>query len=131
MKKSMRKLIISILLVLLIVVFFNRVALAGDYSAQMGQLITDSDNAFGATEGEAEQTVRSVVVTIIGVAKIVGVCIAVGMLLAIAMKYMSAAPGEKAEIKKSAVVYVVGAIVLFAVTGLLTIIEKFATVITV
>ena len=44
---------------------------------------------------------------------------------------MSAAPGEKAEIKKSAVVYVVGAIVLFAVTGLLTIIEKFATVITV
>ena len=131
MKKSMRKLIISILLVLLIVVFFNRVALAGDYSAQMGQLITDSDNAFGATEGEAEQTVRSVVVTIIGVAKIVGVCIAVVMLLAIAMKYMSAAPGKKAEIKKSAVVYVVGAIVLFAVTGLLTIIEKFATVITV
>jgi hypothetical protein len=51
------------------------------------------------------------------------------MLLTVAMKYMSAAPGDKADIKKSAVAYVVGAIVLFAVTGILTIIEQFAVVI--
>jgi hypothetical protein len=42
------------------------------------------------------------------------------------MKYMMAAPGDKAEIKKSAVIYVVGAIVLFAVGGILSIIQKFA-----
>ena len=51
------------------------------------------------------------------------------LLLTVAMKYMSSAPGDKADIKKSAVAYVVGAIVLFAVTGILTIIEQFAVVI--
>ncbi len=48
------------------------------------------------------------------------------MLLVVAMKYMTAAPGEKADIKKSAVAYVVGAITLFAVTGILGIIEEFS-----
>ena len=40
---------------------------------------------------------------------------------------MVAAPGEKADIKKSSIQYVVGAIVLFGVVGILTIISNFAT----
>ena len=39
----------------------------------------------------------------------------------------AAAPGDKAEIKKHAVVYVVGAIVLFAASGILEIIKGFAS----
>ena len=49
------------------------------------------------------------------------------MLAVLAMKYMSAAPGEKATIKKHAAVYIVGAIVLFGAAGILNIIETFAT----
>ena len=52
------------------------------------------------------------------------------MLLVVAMKYMTAAPGEKADIKKHAVVYVVGAVVLFAVTGILGLINTFSSNIT-
>ena len=52
--------------------------------------------------------------------------VAVTMLVMVAIKYMSAAPGEKADIKKHAVIYVVGAIVMFASTGILGIIQKFA-----
>ena len=48
------------------------------------------------------------------------------MLAAVAMKYMSSAPGDRAEIKKHAVIYVVGAIVLFGSAGILEIIQKFA-----
>ena len=48
------------------------------------------------------------------------------MLTAVAIKYMSAAPGERAEIKKHAVPFVVGAVVLFASSGILTIIQQFA-----
>lgn len=48
------------------------------------------------------------------------------MLIVLAMKYMVAAPGDKADIKKHAIVYVVGAIVLFATTQILEIIAKFA-----
>ena len=49
------------------------------------------------------------------------------MLIVLAIKYISAAPGDKAEIKKHAVVYVVGAVILFAATGILQIIRTFAT----
>jgi hypothetical protein len=49
------------------------------------------------------------------------------MLVVLAIKYMSAAPGDKAEIKKHAVVYVTGAIVLFGSAGILSIIEQFAS----
>ena len=54
---------------------------------------------------------------------------AVVMLLALAMKYMISAPSEKADIKKSATVYIVGAIVLFGVSGILSIIENFSSAI--
>ena len=96
------------------------------YSQQMSQLITKSetDKPTGASN-----TAMNVVATVISSVRIIGVCFAVVMLLTVAMKYMSSAPGDKADIKKSAVAYVVGAIVLFAVTGILSIIEQFAVVI--
>ena len=96
------------------------------YSQQMSQLITNSET--DKTTG-ASNTAMNVVATVISSVRIIGVCFAVVMLLTVAMKYMSSAPGDKADIKKSAVAYVVGAIVLFAVTGILTIIEQFAVVI--
>ena len=60
------------------------------------------------------------------IVQVVGVGVAVIMLVVLAIKYISAAPSDKAEIKKHAVVYVVGAIVLFAASGILGIIRKFA-----
>ena len=51
----------------------------------------------------------------------------IAMLVLVAIKYMTSAPGEKADIKKHAVIYVVGAVVMFASTGILGIIQKFAT----
>lgn len=128
MKKNMKKIFISTILITFIAIFFNMTVMAEDgYSTQMKALISKSEEVVDA--GSATTTTRSVIGTVIGVAKIVGICVAVVMLLAVAMKYMSAAPGEKADIKKSAVIYVVGAIVLFAVTGILTLIEQFASVI--
>ena len=55
---------------------------------------------------------------------------AVVMLIVLAIKYISAAPNDKAEIKKHAVVYIVGAIVLFAASALLGILKNFTTGIT-
>ena len=97
------------------------------YSQQMSSLISNADTVDKPTG--ASNTATNVVATVISSIRIIGVCFAVVMLLTVAMKYMSSAPGDKADIKKSAVAYVVGAIVLFAVTGILTIIEQFAVVI--
>ena len=60
------------------------------------------------------------------VVQVIGVGVAVIMLVVLAIKYISAAPGDTAEIKKHAVVYVVGAIVLFAASGILSLIRRFA-----
>ncbi len=39
---------------------------------------------------------------------------------------MQAAPGEKADIKKSAVVYVIGAVILFGAVGIMETIKQFS-----
>ncbi len=127
MRKLIKKTCIIIIIFIFMLSFYTKVIADGSYSQQMKALIDDSGKVVDA--GTATTTTRSVLATIIGVVKIVGVCVAVVMLLVVAMKYMSAAPGEKADIKKSAVVYVVGAVVLFAVTGILSIIEQFASII--
>lgn len=66
---------------------------------------------------------------IITVARVACTGIAVIMLIVLAIKYMSSAPSDRASIKKSAVQYVVGAMIMFAAAGILTIIQKFATTI--
>ena len=66
---------------------------------------------------------------ILSVVQVIGVAVAVIMLIVLAIKYISAAPNDKAEIKKHAVVYIVGAVVLFAAAGILEMIKGFATTI--
>ncbi len=94
------------------------------YSDKIGAAVTEV-NAEN-DDSNATEKVTSVLSVIITIVRIAGVCIAITMLLAVAMKYMTAAAGEKADIKKSAVQYVVGAVVLFGVVGILGIINEFS-----
>ena len=72
-------------------------------------------------------TTKKITSTIVNVIRVVGTGMAIVMLTYVAIKYMSAAPQEKAEFKKSATAYVVGAIVLFAASNILKVITDFAT----
>ena len=138
MRKNIRKVIIMILFVTMLFSLFSvqvnsaylenvdsrtpiklASAPSGDgqsYDDQMKGLIANE------WEGDSELNVKTtnVLTTIIVAVKIIAVAIAIIMLLVVAIKYMSSAPGDKAEIKKHAVVYVVGAFILFAVTGILS-----------
>lgn len=64
--------------------------------------------------------------TIIGVVQIIGIAVAIIMLIVLAIKYLSSSAADKAEIKKHAVVYIVGAICLFGAAGILQLIKTFA-----
>ena len=81
----------------------------------------------GSDASGAQTSVSNVIGVIIGIARVIGMGIALIMLAVVAIKYMVAAPDEKANIKNRAVAYIVGATILFAATGILTIIQKFAT----
>ena len=62
---------------------------------------------------------------ILGVATTVGMVVAVIMLVFLAIKYMSSSPNDKAEIKKHMVVWIVGAVLLFAASGVVKLIQGF------
>ena len=81
----------------------------------------------GAGDASTANSVEKIVGAILYITKVIAVGIGLIMLTAVAIKYMSSAPGERATIKKHAVVYVVGACVLFGAAGILNIIQKFAT----
>ena len=79
-------------------------------------------------ESGASESAQNIVGAILSIAKVIAVGVALIMLIVLAIKYMSASAGDKAEIKKHAVVYVTGAIVLFGSAGILSIIEEFASI---
>ena len=64
---------------------------------------------------------------IIGIIQIVGVAIAIVMLIILGIRYMIAAPDGKADIKKTATIYIIGAVLLFGAVGILQIIRVFVT----
>ena len=61
---------------------------------------------------------------VLSVVRIVGTAISFIMIMVVAIKYMSAAPGDRADIKKSSIQFVVGALILFGSTNLLQILEQ-------
>ena len=147
MRKNVRKLIIMMLFIIILFNLFSvqvngayskninskgAIKLASSSGTQTGQGYDDQMKGLIAKDWEEDSElngkVTNVLTTIIVAIKIIAVAIAIIMLLVVAMKYMTSAPGDKAEIKKHAVVYVVGAFILFAVTGILSIIQEFATV---
>lgn len=59
----------------------------------------------------------------IGIAEVITVGVGIITLIALAIKYMSSATNDKAEVKKHAVVYLVGACLAFGATGILSILK--------
>lgn len=113
-KKSIFKILSIALMVAMIAMCLGNIVLADvDY------------NPDGASS-ETSTKFGSILNIFLGLAQVIGIAIAVIMLIVLAIKYISAAPGDKAEIKKHAVVYIVGAVVLFAASGIIQIIKTFS-----
>lgn len=123
MKKMVKFSLTLIVILSVILAIFQTNCFASGYSTEMESLITAEYSDKTGTDAKVNNITATVITTI----RIVGIAVAIVMLLTVAMKYMTAAPGEKADIKKSAIQYVVGAIVLFGVVGILTIISMFST----
>lgn len=123
MTKNLVKVMVVALLAVVLVAALA-VSVNGDYSFKNIKVKDVTDNATDTTN--ASQAVNGMIGAILTVTQIIGVGVAVIMLIVLAIKYISASPGDKADIKKHAVVYVVGAVVLFAASGILQIIKQFA-----
>ena len=96
-------------------------------SSQMLTRVQDMAGGNPEDKSGIVESTNSIAGAIITIARVIATGVAVIMIIVLAMKYMMAAPGDRADIKKHAVVYIVGAVVMFACSGILAIIQKFAT----
>ena len=116
--RIMKKIAIMLMIIMLCMSFATVSIYASDWK--------DINQFDGEVNTDLNDKATKIVGAIVSVVRIVAVGVAIIMLAFVAMKYMSAAPGDRAEIKKHAVIYVVGALVLFGSSGILTIIQDFA-----
>ena len=123
MNKKIKFVLVAMIMMIMTISLMSGTAFADDkldWNKAIG-------NVHVQTTGDTADAARNISQQIIGVVQVVGIAVAVIMLIVVAIKYISAAPNDKAEIKKHAVVYVVGAFVLFAASGILEIIKGFAS----
>lgn len=122
-KKIAKMLIVALLAVVLVASLSQSVFAEMKFgSIDVGTVTDEAKDNSGAAK-----SVNNILGAILTVVQVVGTGVAVIMLVVLAIKYISAAPGDKADIKKHAVVYVVGAVVLFAASGILQIVKNFAS----
>lgn len=115
MNKNMIIKIIALLCALLCIVSMINVS-----SAVTGD---DIQNFKGSSGAEGSEAVKKIVGMVLDVVRLVGAAVAVVMLMTVAAKYMIASSGDRADIKKYALNYVIGAIILFAASSILKMIK--------
>ena len=124
-RKIAKMLVVALLAVILVASLSQAVLATGGMELKDVTIGKVTDKA--KDNSGAAQSVNNIIGAILTVAQVVGTGVAVIMLVVLAIKYIAAAPGDKAEIKKHAVVYVVGAVVLFAASSILGIVKNFAS----
>ena len=117
MRKKRIKVIFSVILLLLYMICFANVAFADNF---------DFDKFDNKGISSVDEATQSVMGTAIQVIRIVGTGVSIVMLSYIGIKYMTAAPSEKADFKRSAAIFILGAILIFGATNILAIIMGFA-----
>lgn len=113
----MNKKIIKILIISLYIIFILCI-ISNTYAASI------TSQFEGKLDGTDVQPIQDIIIAILSVIKLVGVFIAVAILMIIACKYMIASAGDRADIKKYAVTYIIGAIILFATSGIAGILQQ-------
>ena len=121
MKKKIIK-ILCVIAVILGIALSTHVVLASDVTG----LFDGTAEGGGVDPSKGIALTTDVIGKILSVIRIVAVSLAIVVLTFLGIKYMLAAPSEKAEIKKQYITFVIGVIVFVAATTILDLIKGFA-----
>lgn len=119
--KNITKILI-IALISLLIISLATTAYGASTQKAIDEMIGMSENISDTSGGKLGGVLNS----IIGLIQIVGTGIAAIMVTVLGIKYIMAAPSDKADVKKQIAPMVVGAIVLFGSVNLVNIITKLA-----
>lgn len=82
------------------------------------------DGAYkGDTTTKADSAAKKIITSVLSVVRSVAAAIAIIILIVIACKYILASAGDRADIKKYAFNYIIGAIILFSASALIGIVR--------
>lgn len=119
-RKTVR--IISIL-VIIFVLFATNISVF----ATTGSGLTSQFNGNNGTNTSKGETIlQKVIGPVLSVVRIVAVGVSIIMITFLGIKYMAAAPSEKASIKNQLITFTIGAVVVVGATSILTMIKNFA-----
>lgn len=118
MKINIKRIIILALIAFLLIALITGVEASGN-----GSKVTELFKGSEAPEGS--KAITSIIAAVLGIVRTAGAAVAIIILMTIAAKYIMASAGDRADIKKYAVNYVIGAIILFGTTGILGVVQKF------
>ena len=118
-RKMRKKKIICISILILMITLFSTCVYATPIDSIMEQVQSPDGDII--TRGDS---IRGKILFIV---QLIGTIVAICTLLVLGIKYMIAAPDRKADIKKQAVIYIIGAFFLFGAVGVVEIIKQFGT----
>lgn len=111
MKELLFKSIICLIVVALAISTFSSVSYADNFD--LSKYGNDASPSGGTDASEITEATTTIAGVIVSAVRIVGTGVALIMLTVIAIKYLLAAPGDRADIKKSSFQYIVGAVIVF------------------
>jgi len=122
-KKTLKKVTVLFMTILIIFAISNafEVFATNPVDAFRNGTSGNADGVVGVSEASG------LIGAALRIARIVGVSVAIIILSVMGTKYMVAAPGEKAEIKKHLIPYVIGAVVMLTASVIVGILESFVT----
>ncbi len=120
------KKVVSLLVILLTISIIFEISTV--YAADAGVTKIIENMAGTSNPVEAGGTkVGGVINNVIGLLQVVGTGISIIVITILGIKYILASPGEKADIKKSAIPIVIGCVLLFGAVNLMAAVEEFST----
>lgn len=121
MRELLLKSVICLIAVTFLVNIFTAIAYADNPNFAISSYKGESN---GSTLITPTKEIASV---ILGAVRIVGAGVALIMIAVVAMKYMMAAPGDRADYKKSSVQFVIGALFVLGSTQIVSLLIEVAS----
>lgn len=119
MRKKILKIFILVIYLMFIISMFSNVYAEGTISKSF-------TGSLGEAEGSVDPIIK-ILSAVLFIIRMVGIAIATVILIVIACKYMIASAGDRADIKKYAMSYIIGAIIMFGTAGIAGILQEIIT----
>ncbi len=117
------KVIFKILFIFLILFCLSTVVVHAEDYGSVNQF--DSYTAEGTKFEIVDNTINKTAGVVLDIVRIVAFCMGLLILIIIGIKYIISSPEMKAELKKDVPTYFIGAVILFAASGILKFITYF------